>query len=132
MGAMQASMLIPIGVVLYTAAGGLKATFMASYVHTAIVYIALLIFTFLIYASSEENIGSPAKVWEALKIASDNYPVEDNRGGSYLTMLSKSGFIFGVINIVGNFGTVFVDQVTVLLLTLYLCLLCRKNIPLFC
>merc|ERR1740133_961490 len=33
-----------------------------------------------------------------------------NRGGSYLTMLSLSGLEFGVINIVGNFGTVFVDQ----------------------
>jgi Na+/proline symporter len=33
-----------------------------------------------------------------------------NRGGSYLTMLSVSGLEFGVINIVGNFGTVFVDQ----------------------
>lgn len=39
------------------------------------------------------------------------YRVEDNKGGSFLTMASKSGFIFGVINIVGNFGTVFVDQV---------------------
>ena len=36
--------------------------------------------------------------------------MQDNRGGSYLTMLSKSGFIFGIINIVGNFGTVFIDQ----------------------
>eukprot|EP00964_Phaeocystis_antarctica_P057076 scaffold33733_cov67-Phaeocystis_antarctica.AAC.1 len=33
-----------------------------------------------------------------------------NRGGSYLTMLSVSGLEFGVINIVGNFGTVFCDQ----------------------
>jgi hypothetical protein len=37
-------------------------------------------------------------------------PVEDNKGGSYLTMFSKGGLIFGVINIIGNFGTVFVDQ----------------------
>lgn len=36
--------------------------------------------------------------------------LEDNRGNNFLTMLSKSGFIFGIINIVGNFGTVFVDQ----------------------
>ena len=55
-------MLIPIGVILYTAAGGLKATFMASYIHTAILYLALLIFTFKIYASSEAAIGSPSKV----------------------------------------------------------------------
>ena len=33
-----------------------------------------------------------------------------NRGNSFLTMLSAKGLMFGVINVVGNFGTVFVDQ----------------------
>lgn len=37
-------------------------------------------------------------------------PVSGNKGGSYLTMLSTDGLIFGVINTVGNFGTVFLDQ----------------------
>ena len=37
-------------------------------------------------------------------------PVTGNRDGSYLTMLSSQGLMFGIINIVGNFGTVFVDQ----------------------
>jgi len=37
-------------------------------------------------------------------------PVEGNAGGEYLTMVSSGGLMFGVINIVGNFGTVFVDQ----------------------
>merc|ERR1712232_1491684 len=37
-------------------------------------------------------------------------PVVDNRDGSYLTMFSGGGTKFGIINIVGNFGTVFVDQ----------------------
>jgi len=27
-----------------------------------------------------------------------------------MTMLSMDGLIFGIINIIGNFGTVFVDQ----------------------
>merc|ERR1719491_1807270 len=36
--------------------------------------------------------------------------VENNNSGSYLTMLSSDGLMFGIINIVGNFGTVFVDQ----------------------
>jgi len=36
--------------------------------------------------------------------------VVDNKGGSYLTMMSGGGLKFGIINIVGNFGTVFVDQ----------------------
>merc|ERR1719387_3129376 len=37
-------------------------------------------------------------------------PVADNNDGSYVTMLSLGGLKFGIINIVGNFGTVFVDQ----------------------
>jgi urea-proton symporter len=36
--------------------------------------------------------------------------VDGNKNGSYLTMLSGGGLMFGIINIVGNFGTVFVDQ----------------------
>ena len=50
------------------------------------------------------------QVYDNLQANSKAYPVVDNEDGSLLTMLSKSGFIFGVINIVGNFGTVFVDQ----------------------
>ena len=38
--------LIPMGVVIYTAQGGLKATFIASWAHVAIIYIALCIFMF--------------------------------------------------------------------------------------
>ena len=37
-------------------------------------------------------------------------PVENNKEGSFLTMWSQEGLIFGIINIIGNFGTVFVDQ----------------------
>lgn len=37
-------------------------------------------------------------------------PVDGNSDGKYLTMLSSGGLMFGIINIVGNFGTVFVDQ----------------------
>jgi len=37
-------------------------------------------------------------------------PVAGNIADSYLTMRSSGGLMFGIINIVGNFGTVFVDQ----------------------
>eukprot|EP00803_Ostreobium_quekettii_P003267 evm.model.scf_1162.4 EVM.evm.TU.scf_1162.4 scf_1162:26896-29628(+) len=104
-----AAFLIPIGVILYTAAGGLKATFLASYIHTSIIFIALCIFTFQIYAHSDD-LGSPGKVYKNLRLVEQFHPVEDNLEGSYLTMLSRGGFIFGIINVVGNFGTVFVDQ----------------------
>ena len=52
-------------------------------------------------------LGSPGKVWELLKEAAERHPVSGNAGGSYLTMRSKEGAVFFVINIVGNFGTVF-------------------------
>lgn len=55
-------------------------------------------------------LGSPAAVWERLSKIELFYPVADNMGGSYMTFFSKSGIIFGIINIIGNFGTVFVDQ----------------------
>ena len=47
---------------------------------------------------------------ELLVTAAQVMPVEGNKDGSYLTMRSKNGLIFGVINIIGNFATVFQDQ----------------------
>ncbi|CAG8490233.1 13225_t:CDS:2 [Racocetra fulgida] len=49
-------------------------------------------------------------MYDLLEAASRERPVKDNEGGSYLTMSSLQGLIFGIINIVGNFGTVFVDN----------------------
>lgn len=43
------SFLIPIGVVVYAAIGGLKATFTTSYLHTVIVFLLCLIFMFKVY-----------------------------------------------------------------------------------
>ena len=94
----------------YTAHGGLKATYIASWAHVAVIYIALCTFAFLVYASPNSQLGSISKVYSYLGMASEKYPVAGNKGGSYLTMFSKSGLIFGVINVIGNFGTVFVDQ----------------------
>jgi Na+/proline symporter len=105
-----AAFLIPIGVMFYTAHGGLKATFMASWIHVTIIYIALVVYTFSIYTANKD-LGSPGKVWDNLMVMAGVVPVEGNRGGSYVTMLSQQGLVFGVINIIGNFGTVFVDQV---------------------
>jgi len=62
-----AGFLIPIGVIAYTMAGGLKATFMASYIHTAIIFVILLTFIMLVYASGEEPLGSPGAVYDQLQ-----------------------------------------------------------------
>ncbi|KAG2282995.1 hypothetical protein Bca4012_051673 [Brassica carinata] len=119
-----ASFLIPVGVVVYTLAGGLKATFLASYVHSVIVHVVLVIFVYLVYTLSSE-LGSPSVVYDRLidmaaksrtcaephsHIGQSCGPVDGNYRGSYVTMLSSGGAVFGLINIVGNFGTVFVDN----------------------
>jgi SSS family transporter len=127
------SFLIPWGVILYTASGGLQATFLASYIHTVIIFAVLITMVFIVYIkvySSDTIYGfldqtvnysdDECKVIfsyngtvESTFFEKGTYacgPVSGNRDGSYLTMLSADGLMFGIINIVGNFGTVFVDQ----------------------
>jgi Na+/proline symporter len=104
-----ACFLLPVGVVMYTLFGGLKATFLTDYVHTFTILIILFIFAFTAYATSP-ILGSPGAVWELLQKASLDHPVAGNAKGSYLTMQSREGIIFFVINIAGNFGTVFCDN----------------------
>ncbi|KAM0797807.1 urea active transporter [Usnea florida] len=104
-----ACFLLPIGVVLYTIAGGIKATFLTDYVHTVMILIIIFIFAFTAYTTNA-NLGSPSKVYDLLKTAAKEHPVAGNAQGSYLTMRSQEGAIFFVINLVGNFGTVFMDN----------------------
>ncbi|CAE7893046.1 DUR3, partial [Symbiodinium necroappetens] len=125
-----ASFLIPWGVILYTAAGGLKATFMASYLHTAIIFLVLVVCVYTVYVKNfssdviyaglqQVSSYSTTQCEQIFKQGTQTFfeagkyacgPVPENEGGSYLTMLSGGGTKFGIINIVGNFGTVFVDQ----------------------
>jgi SSS family transporter len=128
-----AAFLIPWGVILYTASGGLQATFLASYIHTVIIYAVLIMMVFIVYVKvyssdtiydfldltvsySEEEcqqIYSTNNTVEGTFYEKGTYacgPVPGNRDGSFLTMISGNGLMFGIINIVGNFGTVFVDQ----------------------
>jgi len=74
-----------------------------------VILVVILIFAFTTYATSD-ILGSPGKVYDLLLQAAARHPVDGNAGGSYLTMRSKEGAIFFVINIVGNFGTVFLDN----------------------
>ena len=71
--------------------------------------VVLLTFAFTAYATNE-TLGSPGKVYDLLVKAAKAHPVDGNQDGSYLTMRSREGAIFFVINIVGNFGTVFCDN----------------------
>jgi urea-proton symporter len=126
-----ASFLIPWGIILYTAAGGLLSVYLSSYLHTVVIYAVLIIMVYLVYVKhfSSDQIYSwlqntaskTTEECEAIFASVDGTSffeqgkyacgsVPGNREGSYLTMLSSDGLMFGLINIVGNFGTVFVDQ----------------------
>lgn len=104
-----AAFLIPIGIILYTIFGGLKATLFAEYLNASFIFAVVLIFVTVIYFATPE-IGGISGMYEKLTQASILNPVEGNAFGTYLTLASMGALIFGVINIVGNFGTVFVDQ----------------------
>jgi SSS family transporter len=121
-----AAFLIPVGVMVYTLVGGLKATFVADYMHTVIIYCVILTFVSMVFFISPVT-GGIEGMYDKLAAAADLRPVMEptfhpggadpgdsstwgNAMGAYLTMASVGGLIFGIINIVGNFGTVFVDQ----------------------
>jgi urea-proton symporter len=125
-----ASFLMPWGIIIYTVSGGLHATFLASYFLTVVIFAVLLVMVFNVYVKEYSSdiiydllSNTANKTQEQCEeIFSDNFssfldentyacgPVAGNLDGSYLTMLSEGGLMFGIINIVGNFGTVFVDQ----------------------
>ncbi len=121
-----AAFLIPVGVMIYTLVGGLKATFVADYMHTVIIFIVILTFVAMVFFISPITGGIEGMYNKLVEAASLNPVIAPtfaeggavegdpstygNAMGAYLTMASAGGLIFGVINIVGNFGTVFVDQ----------------------
>lgn len=106
---MLAAFLLPVGVVAYTVFGGLKATFFAEYINAGLIFAVVLAFVLVIYFFSPD-IGGVQGMYEKLTHAAVLNPVEGNVQGSFLTLASAGALVFGIINIVGNFGTVFVDQ----------------------
>lgn len=87
----------------------MRATLLCDYVHAGILYSIILAFFFVVYATSS-MIGSPEAMYDLLQSAAAAAPVADNAEGSYVTFSSVGGVIFGIINVIGNFGTVFLDQ----------------------
>ncbi|KIK63988.1 hypothetical protein GYMLUDRAFT_161914 [Collybiopsis luxurians FD-317 M1] len=109
MSTLAACFLIPLGVVIYVIVGGMRSTLLCDYTHTTVLFAIILTFVFTVYATSPK-IGSPKRMHELLETVASSSPVPGNAHGSYVTMRSKDGLIFGVINIIGNFATIFTDQ----------------------
>ncbi|KAM6486912.1 Sodium:solute symporter family-domain-containing protein [Trichoderma sp. SZMC 28011] len=102
-----ATFLLPVGVILYTFVGGIKATFLTDYFHTFVITVIICFFTIKTFTVPE--IGSPAGLFELIVKAGQDHPVPGNEGGSYLTMTSKNAILFGIIHILANFGLVIMD-----------------------
>ncbi|CAO3669074.1 unnamed protein product [Umbelopsis ramanniana] len=109
MNVIAACFLLPLGVIVYTLFGGIKATFLTDYAHTTVIFIIIIAFTMTVYATSP-LIGSPSKMYDMLVVSAQKNPIPDNAQGSLLTMSSLGALIFGIINICGNASTVGVDQ----------------------
>ncbi|KAJ5707425.1 hypothetical protein N7488_007226 [Penicillium malachiteum] len=60
-------------------------------------------------AFSDDQVGSIGNLYDLLKAAAERHPVPGNQGGTYLTMTSKSGILFGILHTLGNFGLVIVN-----------------------
>jgi len=109
-----AAMLLAAVIGGYTLIGGLGATFYVSYFNTALIFVLILMLVIEVFYNPSNNPENPFGSSEAVfdYISCWKTPDEDmgNKGGSYLTFFSSGGLIFGIVNIVGNFGTVFCDQ----------------------
>ncbi|GAA5836147.1 hypothetical protein JCM11251_007381 [Rhodosporidiobolus azoricus] len=101
--------LLPLGIAAYVVAGGLRATFLVDYMHTLILFVVLYLFIFTIYGTSD-IVGSPGKLWDLLQNAAILAPVAGNTDGSYTTMKSNGGILFGGCTIASGFSGVFCDQ----------------------
>ncbi|GES57704.1 sodium/solute symporter [Aspergillus terreus] len=102
-----ATVLIPLGVVLYTAVGGLKATFITDYLHTAVALILIIYFTLTIL--THDAIGGLYGLYDKITaIAEDNH-IPGNYQGSLLTMKSHDAIIWGLILKLGNLALVVMD-----------------------
>ena len=102
-----ATFLLPVGVALYTFVGGIKATFLTDYVHTFTILIILCYFS--VKAFTLEEVGSLSNLYDIVQAAGIRSPVSGNEQGSYLTMTSKGGILFGILHICANFGLVIMD-----------------------
>ncbi|KAM3474377.1 hypothetical protein MY5147_004308 [Beauveria neobassiana] len=102
-----ATFLLPVGVIMYTFVGGIKATFLTDYFHTFVITVIVCFFTIKVWLTPE--IGSPGALFDTITQLAIDRPVPGNQGGSYLTMTSRDAIFFGIIHTLANFGLVIMD-----------------------
>ncbi|GCF01624.1 hypothetical protein ZYGM_000411 [Zygosaccharomyces mellis] len=105
MHTVAASFLLPLNVVIYTALGGLKATFISDWVHTVIIYVILIVSAYTVFCSSS-LVGSPARMWELLKDVQKTFPAS---GKSFLSFKDKDLILLTWSVMLGGLSSVFGD-----------------------
>lgn len=63
-----------------------------------------------VISGTSPAIGSVSKLYDLLEQAAIETPVVGNQGGSYLTMKSNQGLVFGAVTVLSGFTGVFCDQ----------------------
>ncbi|KAJ5353422.1 hypothetical protein N7452_002396, partial [Penicillium brevicompactum] len=104
---MASTFLLPVGVIIYTLMGGIKATFLTDYIHTLIILILCCYLT--TKALTNPEVSSIGGLYDLVQAAQPRHMVDGNLGGSLLTMSSQQGICFGIILMVSNFGAVIMD-----------------------
>ncbi|KAI0632661.1 Na+/solute symporter [Trametes polyzona] len=109
MNIIAACFLLPVGIAVYVVFGGLRATFICDYAHTLILFVIIYVFFANVYGASDAT-KSIGDIYDLLVQAGKDTPVDGNHNGSYLTMKSNQGLVFGAATILTGFSGVFCDQ----------------------
>ena len=88
--------------VLYTAVGGLKATFLTDFFHTAIALVLIIYFTIGVLV--HEQIGGLSGLYDKVMALEDH--IGGNYAGSLLSFKSKGAIMFGLDLKYGNLALV--------------------------
>ena len=94
--------LIFIIVVIYTAVGGLKATFLTDFLHTTIALTLLIYFTVAVLTN--EHVGGISGLY--YKASALDVQIDGNYAGSLLTFKSHDAIVWSVVLRIGNLALV--------------------------
>jgi len=119
MNIIASTFLLPLGVIVYTVVGGLKATFLTDYVsviqplHTDFdrhTFIVMVILCYLIIkAFNNPAITGLDSFYDVLVEADKTHDISGNYEGPILSFKSKSSIIFGLVHSFGDFALVIMD-----------------------
>ncbi|WVQ94814.1 hypothetical protein IAU59_001897 [Kwoniella sp. CBS 9459] len=101
--------LLPTVIVAYVLTGGLRATFVADYLHCCILYTCVVVLVLATYTRGDV-IGSPGKLYDLLLAASESTPQPGNAHSSYLSFRSDGGMYYAITAATSFFGLSFCDQ----------------------